>query len=180
MQLTEEMKAQMMKLTGITNVSEFDSLVKQHVPEVGDFDQSLKKHSPFDLQMILFKELIETKGMDKYEKLSSLEDKVTFIYETLMADSDFKNIQNVCLKVKSKKDAEKSKKLRDLGNKNFQNRINYEAIRYYNESIMAAPVTDGKGQDLALGIGKENLSSGRMINHLCFLYQQTGLWCCLD
>ena len=153
MQLTEEMKAQMMKLTGITNVAEFDSLVKEHAPDIGDFDQSLKKHSPFDLQMILFKEHVENKGVDKFEALDSLEDKVNFIYEALMLDSDFKNIQNVFFKVKSKKDAEKSKKLRDLGNKNFQNRINYEAIRYYNESIMAAPITEGRSQEVALGIG---------------------------
>ena len=162
----------MMKLTGITNVSEFDSLVKQHVPEVGDFDQSLKKHSPFDLQMILFKEIIENKGMEKYEKLTTLEDKVNFIYEALMGDSDFKNIQNVCLKVKSKKSAEKSKKLRDLGNKNFQNKINYEAIRYYNESIMAAPITEGKGQDLALGIGNVNIFSLPGNDYLSFISQQ--------
>ena len=41
--LTEEMKAQLMKVTGISDVSEFDSLVKQAAPDIGNFDQPFVK-----------------------------------------------------------------------------------------------------------------------------------------
>ena len=155
--LTEEMKAQLMKMTGISDVSEFDSLVKQHAPDVGDFDQSLQKHSPFDLQMIMFKEHIENRGIRQYEALATLEDKIKFVYETLIKDDEFKNVLKLPLKPKSKKDAEKSKKLRDLGNKNFQSKVNEEAIRYYNESIMAAPFTEGQSREAALGLANRSV-----------------------
>ena len=152
--LTEEMKAQLMKVTGITDASEFDSLVKQHAPEIGDFDQTLQNHSPFDLQLVLFREQIENRGINKYQNIKTTEDKLKYIYETLLQDAEFKDIHNVCLKVKSNKNAEKSKKLRDLGNKNFQSKVNEEAIRYYNESILMAPFSDGKSNEGSLGIGK--------------------------
>ena len=151
--LTEEMKAQLMKVTGISDVSEFDSLVKQAAPDIGNFDQTLQQHSPFDLQLILFREQIENKGLNKYESLTTIEDKIRYVYETLIYDSEFRDVNNVCLKVKSKKDVEKSKKLRDLGNKNFQSKVNEEAIRYYNESVLAAPIEDGVSKEVALGLG---------------------------
>ena len=152
--LTEEMKAQLMKVVGISDVSEFDSLVKQHSPNIENFDKSLQQHSPFDLQMVLFKEQLESRGLEQMSQLSSDEEKIKYVYEVLMQDQDFRNINNVCLKVKSKKDSEKSKKLRDLGNKNFQKKVNEEAIRYYNESILAGPIVDGAGQEVSLGLGE--------------------------
>ena len=151
--LTDEMKAQLMKVVGISDVSEFDSLVKQHSPNIENFDKSLQQHSPFDLQMVLFKEQLESRGLEKLSQLSSDEEKIKYVYEALMQDQDFRDINNVCLKVKSKKDPEKSKKLRDLGNKNFQKKVNEEAIRYYNESILAGPIVDGVGQEVSLGLG---------------------------
>ena len=69
-------------------------------------------------------------------------------------DQDFRDINNICLKVKSKKDSDKSKKLRELGNKNFQKKINEEAIRYYNESILAGPIVGGRGLEVSLGLGE--------------------------
>ena len=151
--LTEEMKAQLMKVVGISDVSEFDSLVKQHSPNIENFDKSLQQHSPFDLQMVLFKEQLESRGLDALSQLSSDEEKIKYVYEVLMQDQDFRDINNVCLKVKSKKDSEKSKRLRDLGNKNFQKKVNEEAIRYYNESILAGPIVDGTGPEVSLGLG---------------------------
>ena len=155
--LTEEMKAQLMKVTGISDMSEFDSLVKQHAPEIPDFDQSLKNHSPFDLQLVLFREQIENKGINNYESKTSIEEKMKYVYETLIQDADFQQVENLCLKIKSKKDIEKSKKLRDLGNKNFQSKVNEEAIRYYNESVLAAPIKDGVSQEAALGLGNRSV-----------------------
>ena len=155
--LTEEMKAQLMKVVGISDVSEFDSLVKQHSPNIENFDKSLQQHSPFDLQMVLFKEQLESRGLEQLSQLSSDEEKIKYVYEVLMQDQDFRNINNVCLKVKSKKDSEKSKKLRDLGNKNFQKKVNEEAIRYYNESILAGPIIDGVGQEVSLGLGNRSV-----------------------
>ena len=151
--LTDEMKAQLMKVVGISDVSEFDSLVKQHSPNIENFDKSLQQHSPFDLQMVLFKEQLESRGLDAISQLPSDEEKIKYVYEVLMQDQDFRDINNVCLKVKSKKDSEKSKKLRDLGNKNFQKKVNEEAIRYYNESILAGPIVDGVGPEVSLGLG---------------------------
>ena len=155
--LTEEMKAQLMKVTGITDVSEFDSMVKQHVPDIQDFDKTLEKHSPFDLQLVLFREQIESKGIQKYQLKKTLEEKVKFVYDTLIQDQDFKNVETMFLKKKNIKDSEKSKKLRDLGNKNFQNKVNEEAIRYYNESVMAAPIVDGCSKEAALGLGNRSV-----------------------
>ena len=71
--LTEEMKAQLMKVTGISDVSEFDSLVKQHSPNIENFDKSLQQHSPFDLQMVLFKEQLESFELEKNALLSKTE-----------------------------------------------------------------------------------------------------------
>merc|ERR1712223_1332358 len=151
------MKAQLMKVVGISDVSEFDSLVKQHSPNIENFDASLQHHSPFDLQLILFKEQLESRGMNNFSKLSSHQEKIKYVYETLIHDQDFKDINKVCLRVKSKKDSEKSKKLRELGNKNFQKKVNEEAIRYYNESILAGPIVDGVGQEVALGLGNRSV-----------------------
>ena len=174
--LTDEMKAQLMKVVGISDVSEFDSLVKQHSPNIENFDKSLQQHSPFDLQMVLFKEQLESRGLEKFSQLSSDEEKIKYVYEALMQDQDFRDINNVCLKVKSKKDSEKSKKLRDLGNKNFQKKVNEEAIRYYNESILAGPIVDGVGQEVSLGLGGSicrPMLSG--LNNPSS--QATGPWC---
>lgn len=155
--LTDEMKAQLMKVTGITEMSEFDNLVKQAAPEIENFDQTLQQHSPFDLQMVLFRDQLENRGLQSYQSLKSIEEKVKYIYDTLMKDSEFKNIDNVYLSVKSNKNAEKSKKLRDLGNKNFQSKVHEEAIRYYNESVMAAPITDGVSNEASLSLGNRSV-----------------------
>lgn len=79
--LTEEMKAQLMKVTGIADVSEFDSLVEKHAPQIGNFDESLNKHSPFDLQMILLREQIENQGIEGFTRKSTEEDKLQHVYE---------------------------------------------------------------------------------------------------
>ena len=163
--LTDEMKAQLMKVTGITEMSEFDNLVKQAAPEIENFDQTLQQHSPFDLQMVLFRDQLENRGLQSYQSLKSIEEKVKYIYDTLMKDSEFKNIDNVYLSVKSNKNAEKSKKLRDLGNKNFQSKVHEEAIRYYNESVMAAPITDGVSNEASLSLGKEKPSNHGIIKY---------------
>ena len=44
--MTAEMKAQLMKVTGITDVAEFDKMVKEHVPHIENFDKTFEKHSP--------------------------------------------------------------------------------------------------------------------------------------
>ena len=88
--------------------------------------------------------------------LKNIQDKVKYTYDTLMKDSEFKNIDNVYLSVKSNKNVEKSKKLRDLGNKNFQSKVHEEAIRYYNESVLAAPIIDGISNEASLSLGNHD------------------------
>jgi len=148
---------QLMKVVGVTDVSEFDNLVKQHAPQIENFDQTFKKHSPFDLQMVLMKEQIEGAGINNYQNLKTTEDKIEYVYEILIKDPEFKDVTKMCLKRKSEKDAEKSKRSRDLGNKNFQKKVNEEAIRYYNESILTGPIENGKGKDVSLGLGNRSV-----------------------
>lgn len=155
--LTEEMKMQLMKVVGVTDVTEFDNLVKQHAPQIENFDQSLTKHSPFDLQMVLMREQIESSGINNFTDLKTVEEKIRYVYNILIKDPEFKNIKNICLKRKSQKDSEKSKRFRDLGNKNFQKKINEEAIKYYNESILTGPIENGKGKDVSLGLGNRSV-----------------------
>ena len=145
---------QLMKVVGMTDVNEFDNLVKQHAPQIDNFDKTLKKHSPFDLQMVLMKEQIESQGINNFQNLGTAEEKIKYVYDILIKDPEFKDVRKMCLKRKSQKDVDKSKRSRDLGNKNFQKKVNEEAIRYYNESILSGPIEKGKGKEVSLGLGK--------------------------
>merc|ERR1719350_1139148 len=103
------------------------------------------------------KEQIEGAGINSFQNLKTTEEKIKYVYEILIKDPDFKNVTKMCLKRKSEKDAEKSKRSRDLGNKNFQKKVNEEAIRYYNESILSGPIENGKGKDVSLGLGNRSV-----------------------
>jgi hypothetical protein len=130
--LTAEMKAQLMKVTGITDTAEFDNLVKQHVPHIENSDKLFEKHSPFDISLVMFKEQVEQQGMKEFRALASLEEKMEYVYKILIKDPDFRDITKLCdMLGKGEKDMERSKRSRDLGNKNFQKRVYGEAIRYF-------------------------------------------------
>lgn len=156
--MTAEMKAQLMKVTGITDPKEFDDLVKQHAPHIENFDQTFEKHSPFDLQLVMFKEQVESRGIKEFRSLPSLEEKVEYVYNILVKDPDFRDVIKLCPERKSDKDAEKSKKCRDLGNKNFQARVHEEAIRFYSEAVLLGPIKDGQGKEAALALGNRSVA----------------------
>jgi len=156
-QFTAEMKAQLMKVTGITDVEEFDQIVKQHAPHIENFNATFEKHSPFDIRMVMFKEQVESRGMKEYKNLPDVEEKLNYVYSILLKDPDFKDVQNLCPHTKGEKDADKSKRSRDLGNKNFQKKVYEEAIRYYSESILLGPIHQGKGREAALGLGNRSV-----------------------
>ena len=160
---------QLMKVVGVTDVTEFDNLVKQHAPQIENFDKTFTKHSPFDLQMVLMKEQIEGVGITSFQNLKTIEEKIKYVYEILIKDPDFKNVKKMCLKRKSQKDMEKSKRSRDLGNKNFQKKVNEEAIRYYNESILTGPIENEKGKDVSLGLGKLSIQLIELFQLTCFV-----------
>jgi len=169
--LTEEMKQQLMKVVGMSDTAEFDNLVKQHAPQIKDFGETLNRHSPFDLQQVLMKEQVEASGINKYTELRTLEEKVGYVYTLLSKDPEFKDIKKMIpTRKKSVKDPEKSKRSRDLGNKNFQKKVNEEAIRYYNESILFGPIDNGRGKEVALGLG----------NRSVVFFQLCEYDCCLD
>jgi len=156
--MTAEMKAQLMKVTGITDVAEFDKMVKEHVPHIENFDQTFEKHSPFDLQLVMFKEQIESQGTKEFRRLADVEEKVEHVYKILIKDPDFRDISKLCTPLlKGEKDAEKSKRSRDLGNKNFQKKVHEEAIRYYTEAVLLGPIEAGKGKEAALGLGNRSV-----------------------
>ena len=156
--LTAEMKAQLMKVTGITDPSEFDTMVKQACPDIENFDQTLQKHSPFDLQLVMFKDQVESRGMKEFRSLETMEQKLEHVYNILVKDPDFKDVTKLCPPLrKNMKDAEKSKKARDLGNKNFQKKVYEEAIRFYSEAVLLGPIDEGKGKEVALGLGNRSV-----------------------
>lgn len=156
--LTAEMKAQLMKVVGVSDSSEFDCLVKQHAPHIENFGDTLKKHSPFDLQLVLFKDQVESRGIKEFRSLATIEEKVEHVYNILVKDPDFRDVKKLCPQHKSEKDGERSKRSRELGNKNFQNKVYEEAIRYYNESILLGPIdSEGLGREVALGLANRSV-----------------------
>ena len=156
--MNAEMKAQLMKVTGITDVAEFDKLVKEHVPHIENFDKTFDKHSPFDLQLVMYKEQVESMGMKEFRRLDRLEEKVEHVYKILIKDPDFRDVSKNCKPlIKGVKDAEKSKRSRDLGNKNFQKKVFEEAIRYYSEAVLLGPIEGGEGREAALALGNRSV-----------------------
>jgi len=156
--MTAEMKAQLMKVTGITDMAEFDKLVKEHVPHIENFDKTFEKHSPFDLQLVMFREQVESQGTKEFRSLPDVEQKVEHVYKILIKDPEFRDIAKSCTPLlKGDKDEEKSKRSRDLGNKNFQKKVHEEAIRYYTEAVLLGPIEGGKGREAALALGNRSV-----------------------
>ena len=78
--------------------------------------------------------------------------------QILIKDPDFKDVTKMFLmKLKSDKDAGKSDRLRDLGNKNFQGKQPEEALRYYSEAVLAGPVENQLGREVALALGSNKI-----------------------
>ena len=106
----------------------------------------------------MFKDQVESRGMKEFRSLETMEQKLEHVYNVLVKDPDFKDVTKLCPPLrKNIKDAEKSKKARDLGNKNFQKKVYEEAIRFYSEAVLLGPIEEGKGKEVALGLGNRSV-----------------------
>ncbi|XP_023322924.1 SET and MYND domain-containing protein 4 [Eurytemora carolleeae] len=150
--LSEEMKAQLMKVVGVSK-DEFNVLLEKHSPEISKCEENLVRSSPFDIQQILFKNIIETEGLNELNELKTIEDKVEWIYSRLMMDQDFRNIRNLLPERKEFKDSIKSKELKEKGNHEFQRKNYQEAIRFYNQSFISA----SSDKEIALSLANRSV-----------------------
>lgn len=151
--LSEDMKAQLMKVVGC-NAQEFDSLLNQHAPQLEQYQNNLVKSSPFDLHLVLFRNLVEEEGLDKLENLDCVEDQLNFIHKVLSKDMDYQNIIKILPEKKKLKNATESKKNKDLGNSAFQKKNFVDAMRHYNEAIRLAETNTN---DLPLSLGNRSV-----------------------
>jgi len=147
--MSEEMKAQLMKVVGV-NKEEFDQLLAKHATQISKCEDTLAKSSPFDIQMVLFKNLIESEGYTDIKEEADIPKKLSFIFKTLMKEPEFRDIRKMLPAKKQCKDGPESRRLKAEGNSNFQKGNFSESIRLYNQSIQLAP-TEDESASLSLG-----------------------------
>ena len=126
-EMSEDMRAQMMKLIGMTDNKEFDNVFKEYAgsKEV----ENLKKKSAFGVQLVMMVGAVENLGMENFNKIDTVEGKLQYVTNILDKDPNFRDARKMFPTKKSEKSAERSKKMRDLGNKAFAKKYNRDAIR---------------------------------------------------
>jgi len=152
--LTEEMRAQLMKVVGV-NKEDFESLMEKHAPEIAKNQEALEKTSPFDIQRALFKNQLLPEEIDQLNKMKSVPEKIKYIFGKLMTDQDFVNIRNILPEPKKTKNTPSWKKYKDLGNQDFQSRNYDDAIKNYNESVRSGELVEGN--EVALSIANRSV-----------------------
>eukprot|EP00094_Tigriopus_californicus_P006260 TCALIF_06026-PA protein Name:"Similar to SMYD4 SET and MYND domain-containing protein 4 (Pongo abelii)" AED:0.08 eAED:0.08 QI:8/0.66/0.25/1/0.33/0.5/4/0/663 len=160
MEMTQDVKKQLMALAGMTDESEFEKFVKDMVPEAENTIKQQNRHSPFQLHYIKMLTTIESKGLDEFARWNGdIEKQLQYTFNEINALEEFVDPRNFLKKQESPSETltTECKSLRDAGNKHYQKKVLDLALQAYSESIMSAPLDDkGKGRDAALGLGNRS------------------------
>ena len=94
-----------------------------------------------------------------FSECSSIQDKINLVYQAIHSNDQFKNVKNTFPSAEDGIDevisnAQKSKMLRDQGNKLYSSKNFVEAIKMYTESAISASINEGgESRELALALG---------------------------
>merc|ERR1711936_139209 len=150
------MKKKLMAQLGVSSEHIEEALsLAQKSPNVGvtPFLQHMRKVTEF---FKTFKN--EKEKLKKFAECSSVKERISMVYQAINSHPEFKDVSNLFTKQRNiVKDVDKSKQLRDKGNKLYQTKKFQDAIKTYTESAVATVIDEnGKSKELALALGNRS------------------------
>ena len=124
----------------------------QKSPNVGvtPFLQHMRKMTEF---FKTFKN--QSKKFEQFSSCESVVDRIKLVHQALASKEEFRNVTGLFINKGPKPDnKDRSKKLRDIGNKLYQTKKFKEAIKSYTESMYEVTIdAEGKSKEIALALG---------------------------
>ena len=170
MDIPEEIRAKLMEQLGVSSDHIDEALgVAQKSPNVGvtPFLQRMRKMSEY---FKTFKN--QEQKLQQFSSLSNISDKLQLVNEALSSNHEFRDVENMFRGVMRKPhNPEKSKKLRDVGNKLYQHKKFTEAIKAYTDAMLEVTIDEtGKCKEIGLALG----------NRSAVFFQNNQFQNCLD
>lgn len=170
MELPLETKKQLMKLAGITDVSEFDEMAKKvasssasHKNKSGENQSDVRRNvkmSPFQVHFVKMRAMVEAEGMDKFVAMNDrVQAQVEHVLRIISEDPEYTDMSAFvgqlnptaatnCAAAAAHDDdelikeskIELSKTFRDRGNKAYSKKDWNNAIALYSQSLLSGPL----------------------------------------
>jgi len=100
----------------------------------------------------------QSKKFEQFSSCESVGDRIKLVHQALASKEEFRNVTGLFINKGPKPDnKDRSKKLRDIGNKLYQTKKFKEAIKSYTESMYEVTIdAEGKSKEIALALGNRS------------------------